>query len=129
MLPKLLVVLSPERREHLLRLLDNGRFQIECVSDVGVAEEILGGAACFDLVLLDAELCNGIWQSLLETGRHHGTLLSAVVCSPAADHHLWADVLQSGAYDLLVEPFEYNEVGRILDGALNSRKLTPPLRF
>lgn len=129
MLPKFLVVLSPERKDRLLQLLDNGRFQIECISDVDSAGEIMRGAVCYDLVFLDAELCRGVWQSLLETGRRHGTVLSAVVCSRAADHQLWGEVLQSGAYDLLVEPFEHSDVPRVVDGALNSRRLAPPLRF
>lgn len=129
MFPKFLVVLLPERKDRLLQLLDNGRFQIECISDVVRAREVLRGTVCFDLVFLDAELCNGVWQGLLETGRRHGTLLSAVVCSGAADHRLWADVLQTGAYDLLVEPLDHNDVVRVIDGALNSRRLAPPLRF
>jgi DNA-binding NtrC family response regulator len=82
----------------------------------------------FDLVLLDADLSDAVWQSLLQWSRQHGTALATVVCARVADHHLWGEVLQSGAYDLLVEPFEHNEVARIVDGELNSASLLQPFR-
>ena len=128
MLPKLLLVLSPERKESLLHSLDGGHYQIECESNAQHAREILGGVVRFDLVFLDAELADGVWQSLLEWSRQHGTASAAVVCARVADHQLWGDVLQSGAYDLLVEPFQHGEVARIVDGALNSTSLVPPVR-
>jgi len=128
MLPKLLLILSPERKDLLLQALDGGNFQIECESNPHRAGEILGGAVRFDLLFLDAELPDGAWQNLLEWSRRHGTASAAVVCARVADHHLWGEVLQSGAYDLLVEPFEHQEVARIVDGALNSTSLLPPLR-
>ena len=120
MLPRLLLVLSPERKDCMLRSLDGGRYEIECESNFQRAREILGGAVRFDLVFLDAESADGVWQGLLECSRQHGTASAVVVCARAADHQLWGDVLQSGAYDLLVEPFEHNEVARVVDGALNS---------
>jgi DNA-binding NtrC family response regulator len=128
MLPKLLLILSPERKDRLLRSLHCGGFQIECESNIQVAREILGGAVRFDLVFLDAELSDGVWQSLLAWSRQHGTALAAVVCAGRADHQLWGEVLQSGAYDLLLEPFEHSEVARVVDGALNSTSLVPPFR-
>ena len=128
MLPKLLLVLSPEREDSMLRSLDGGRYQIECESNIQRAREILGGAVRFNLVFLDAELADGVWQSLLEWSRQHGTASAALVCARVADHQLWGEVLQSGAYDLLVEPFEHMEVARIVDGALHSTSLIPPFR-
>jgi len=128
MLPKLLLVLLPERKDRLLQALDDGRFAIECESDIERAREILGGAVRFDLIFLDAELSGAAWQSLLECGRRHGTASAAVVCARVANHQLWGEVLQSGAYDLLVDPFAHAEVARIVDGALNSASLVPPLR-
>jgi DNA-binding NtrC family response regulator len=128
MLPKLLLILSPDRKDLLLQALDGGNFQIECESNPHRAEEILGGPVRFDLLFLDAEFSDGAWQSLLKWSREHGTASVAVVCTRVADHHLWGEVLQSGAYDLLVEPFEHQEVARIVDGALNSTSLVPPLQ-
>ena len=128
MLPKLLLVLSPDRKARLLQALDGGRFQIEYESNMDRARETLGGDVRFDLVFLDAEVSDGVWQSLLDWSRQHGTALAVVVCARMADHQLWGEVLQSGAYDLLVEPFNYTEVGRVVDGALNSGSLVPFLR-
>jgi len=112
----------------LLQSLDGGRYQIECESNIQRAKEILGGAVRFDLIFLDAELADGVWQNLLEWSRQHGTASAVLVCARVADHQLWGEVLQSGAYDLLVEPFEHMEVARIVDGALHSTNLIPPFR-
>lgn len=129
MLPRLLLVLSPERKDRLLESLDGGHFRIECASDIQNARELLGGMQRFDLVFLDAELSDGGWQTLLDWSRQHGTAAAALVCARLADHQLWGEVLQSGAYDLLLEPFEHADVARIVDGALNSTSLVPPDRL
>jgi hypothetical protein len=34
-----------------------------------------------------------------------------------ADERLWAQVLEAGAFDILVEPYQVREVSRILDAA------------
>jgi hypothetical protein len=43
-----------------------------------------------------------------------------VVCSRLADEQLWAEVIQCGAFDLIPEPWDRNEVLRIIRSALES---------
>ncbi|HEY7680240.1 MAG TPA: hypothetical protein VIC04_06935 [Terriglobia bacterium] len=121
MTPKLLLVLSPERKHRLLKALHNGRFLIECASDFQGAKDLLGSERHFDLLILDAELGGGLWKDLLAWSRRLGTVSAAVVCARLGDHQLWSEVLQGGAYDLITEPLDAKEVARIVEGALNSR--------
>jgi FixJ family two-component response regulator len=43
-----------------------------------------------------------------------------IVSSPQADEILWSEVLWRGAYDLLVEPYESDELRNTLEGALRA---------
>ena len=60
------------------------------------------------------------WQNLLECARSFGAVSAAVVCARLGDHQLWAEVLQNGAYDLIIEPYDEKEIARIVEGALDS---------
>ena len=46
-----------------------------------------------------------------------GVNAEVVVCSSLGDHKLWIDVLEQGAYDVLFEPYECEEVRRIVEAA------------
>jgi DNA-binding NtrC family response regulator len=54
--------------------------------------------------------------------------IEVVVSSRLGDHKLWIDVLEQGAYDVLVEPYEREEVRRIVETAADKsymRSLAP----
>jgi len=123
MAPRILLVLTPERKARLLELLDGKGFQVVCAAGLRDAREKLAGSMCYDLLFVDAELDDGRWQSLLECARSFGTVSAAVVCARLGDHQLWAEVLQSGAYDLIIEPYNEKEIARIVEGALESASL------
>jgi DNA-binding response OmpR family regulator len=42
-----------------------------------------------------------------------------IVTSPANDHGLWAELLSLGGYDVLIKPFQTDEVLRVLGVALD----------
>jgi FixJ family two-component response regulator len=54
---------------------------------------------------------------VLQTVAQAGANIEVVVCSRLGDHKLWIDVLEQGAYDLLVEPYQHEEIRRIVEGA------------
>lgn len=66
------------------------------------------------IVLCDCDLMPRAWQAVLE----HVSVLPdpplIIVTSRLADERLWAEVLNLGAYDVLVKPFDATEVIRIL---------------
>ena len=68
----------------------------------------------FDAILCESVLEDGVWMDTLLLA---GESVPVVVTDQCATERLWAEVLNRGAYDLLVKPFERCEVRRILQGA------------
>ena len=69
------------------------------------------------VVLTDAALPDGDWREVLQIVAQAGINIEVVVCSRLGDHKLSMDVLEHGAYDVLVEPYECEEVRRIVETA------------
>ena len=117
---RLLLVQPPHRRPELLRLLDGKSLHISLASDLREARIKLAEET-FDLLLADAELPDGTWRDLLQLNLRLPQPCEMIVCSACGDEELWAEALQRGAYDLLVEPFSRQEVYRIIRSALDNR--------
>jgi hypothetical protein len=56
---------------------------------------------------------DGCWRDVLEGTQKVPAPPSLIVCSRLADDYLWADVLNLGGYDVLVKPFDREEVLRV----------------
>ena len=69
------------------------------------------------LVLTDLTLPDGSWFDVLSRVDDAKADAKVVVCARLADERLWSQVLEAGAYDMLVEPYQQDEVRRILDAA------------
>jgi DNA-binding NtrC family response regulator len=68
-------------------------------------------------MISDADLSDGTWRDLLHKTSQMTNAPNLIVASRLADERLWADVLNEGGYDLLLTPFDSNEVVRILTQA------------
>jgi len=77
----------------------------------------------FGAVLTEARLPDGGWQDVIRLVGRIKPRIAVVVTDMFADARFWADVLESGAYDLLPKPFCSGEVQRILGNAVEQ----PPL--
>ena len=77
------------------------------------------------LVFTDVSHADGNWADLLRFVVNRGIAAHVVVCSRQADEALWSEVLWRGGYDVVVEPFDRADVGRIVEGAL--RTMNPRL--
>jgi DNA-binding NtrC family response regulator len=77
------------------------------------------------LVFTDVSHADGNWSDLLRFVVNRGIAAHVVVCSRRADEGLWSEVLWRGGYDVLVEPFDREELARIVEGAL--RTMNPRL--
>ncbi len=119
--PKVLLVIPPYRRSELLRLLEGKDLQLFLASDLRDAQQKLNGPVSYDLLLADAELPDGSWRDLLEYLLNSKRPCEMIVCSRCGDEQLWAEVLQCGAYDLLVEPYDRQEVHRIIQSAIDNQ--------
>ena len=76
-----------------------------------------------DLLIVDEHLPDGSWSDVLDYLIASGKVCEIVVSTQAGDTRLWAEVLSRGGYDVLVEPYDHQEVPRIIEGALHSRYL------
>ncbi len=83
-----------------------------------------------DIVITEVDLAdNHGWRDVLDTIESAGALQPLIVVSRLADEFLWAEVLNLGGFDVLSEPFEEEDVVRVLESALREgRRTTPPRR-
>lgn len=129
--PKLLLVLSAQRRSQLMLLLEGQGLEMEWAFGFQDAVRKLSRSAAYDLLLVDAELPDGCWRNLLLFVQNSGMICEMIICSRLADQQLWAEVIRCGAYDLIAEPIERQEVARIIRSALESeymRRFTTPVK-
>lgn len=117
----ILLVSPPHRRMALQQLLMDLGLQVFAASDLREAQQKLNACPCFNLVLADTELPDGPWQNLLRFLQNSNSPCEMIVCSRCGDEKLWTEVLRCGAYDLLVEPYERQEVRRIIANALERK--------
>jgi len=73
----------------------------------------------FPVVLTEAKLVDGTWQDVLSLTRPRGAEL--LVTDAWADARFWAEAINLGAYDLLAQPFQGNEVRRVVTSASSQR--------
>jgi len=66
------------------------------------------------VVISEAELADGDWRDVLESIQ---LLPRLIVTARHADEQLWAEVLNLGGHDVLAQPFDKNEVARVLAAA------------
>jgi DNA-binding NtrC family response regulator len=69
------------------------------------------------LVLCDQSVSGGCWQDALETTKHLEFPPRLIVTSWFADDLLWAEVLNLGGFDVLMKPFQRDEVLRVTGSA------------
>jgi len=69
------------------------------------------------VVIAKSDLPGGSWQKMLEHLRRLARPPLLIVTSRTADEHLWAEVLNIGGYDVLAQPFERDEMVRVVASA------------
>jgi len=74
------------------------------------------------VLLCERDQPDGCWHDLLEATAKHAPPPSLIVYSRLADEYLWAEVLNLGGYDVLIKPFDRDEVLRVADSAWRSWK-------
>lgn len=69
------------------------------------------------VVLTDRRLPEGSWKDVLSGLRKLKPMPTLIVTAKCADEYLWAEVLNMGGYDVLVQPFDQEEVRRVIPAA------------
>ena len=136
MQPKITVmlVMSRERRLLLLETLEVSGIDVLPACDCNEARRTLETQLQVQVVLTDRVLPDGDWRAVLEIVAQDRANVQVVVCSRLGDHTLLIDVLEQGAYDVLVEPYQREEVRRVLEAAaarsyIRSRSLVPTTTY
>ncbi len=75
-----------------------------------------------DVVISDLSLADGNWCDVFKHLIDNDIHASMVVVARQADERLWSEVLWRGAHDLLVEPYEGENVRRIVEGAVRASR-------
>jgi len=89
------------------------------------------------VVIAESDLPKWNWRKVLTDLRRLAVPPQLVVTSRTADEHLWAEVLNVGAYDVLAQPLDRDEVQRVVAAASRQyarvrrehRKSAPPAVF
>ena len=117
MQPKITVmlVMSRERQLSLLETLEISGIDVLPVCDCNEARRMLETQVRVQVVLTDRALPDGDWREVLEIVAQGRAYVQVVVCSRLGDHTLLIDVLEQGAYDILIEPYEREEIRRVLE--------------
>jgi DNA-binding NtrC family response regulator len=100
------------RRRALRNILAAPQWEIREAATYGEAVEILNDRR-IAVTICDTEIGEGNWQALLADFQSRAHPPSLIVSSRLADERLWAEVLNLGGYDVLVQPFDRGEVLRV----------------
>ena len=114
---KAMLVMAQEHRSTLVTALQSCGIEVLPVCDCHEARRMLEAQPLVQVVVTDARLHDGDWRRVLEIVARGRRKIEVIVCSRLGDPKMWLDVLEEGGYDVLVEPFEHEEVQRIVEAA------------
>lgn len=121
-----LLVMPPQRGTLFQQVLNELGVAISCVDCCRAARELLQAPNSLGLVVTHASLPDGNWCDMLRMMTDLEAHASLVVDAPEVNQTLWSEVFWRGAYDLLVQPCDWNDVRQCFEGALRSRPASSP---
>ena len=100
----------------LSRILAHSAWTLDSVPSLAEARLFLANNAA-RVVLCEHKLADGTWKDLFEEVSGFEQPPQIIVLSRTGDERLWAEVLNHGAWDVLVKPFHPQEVYRTVHQA------------
>jgi DNA-binding NtrC family response regulator len=100
----------------LARILSHSAWTFVTAATLAEAAEQLESSH-FHVVLSERKLADGDWKKVLEITSRMVEPAQLIVLSRDGDERLWAEVLNLGAWDVLVKPFHPKEVYRTIHSA------------
>jgi hypothetical protein len=113
----ILLVVPAERRREIARQLLPLHARLVFANSSGQAEETIDADEVFQVAILPATLTDTAWWSLSGVLGLLNKRPAIVVYAREATFQLWSGVLESGGYDVIVEPFSGLEIRRAVLGA------------
>lgn len=98
------------------RLLDSANVRLHRAGSLQQADLLLSDGDAL-VLLTEAEFPGGSWRDALAMRARRHRNVALVVTATSADERLWLDVIEQGAYDLILKPFAAEEMLRILANA------------
>ena len=123
------LLISPleKDRDFRQRIFSDEGWTLYCVPSLGSALRFLRRRV-MPVVITEADLPVGTWREVVTVMRLLPTAPPVIVVALAADAHLWAKAMTSGARDVLVKPFNKAEVVRVLKSLWAVRRAPPRSR-
>jgi DNA-binding NtrC family response regulator len=118
---RVILVLSPETEDckTIERILSRSKwYEVLEASSCEGAKELMPRSS---VIICEACLPGGNWQRILEMAQGEANQPLVIVCSKHADDRLWAEALNVGAHDVLIKPFDLEEVFRVVGSAVRQR--------
>jgi DNA-binding NtrC family response regulator len=101
-------------RQQLSGILHGAGFKVKACDCMAAAKALWPTASA---IICNERLADGNWRDVLAELEMLRQRPPLIVASRAGDESLWAEVLNLGAYDLLLEPFQPEEVLRTVECA------------
>jgi DNA-binding response OmpR family regulator len=99
-------------RVRLREIFSQGNWKLHEASDCCEALALLRGLRV-PVLLCERDHADGNWEDLLKAAARLPAPPNLIVFSRLADERLWAEVLNLGGFDVLMTPFEPEEVLRV----------------
>jgi len=95
-------------------MLENRGIEIQIARSCGDALLRLWSEQPPHLVFTETQLVDGIWADVLSTTRKSRLPVNVIVVSRIADVNLYVQVLERGAFDCIIPPFEVFELDHVI---------------
>ena len=119
-----ILIVDDERsmREFLRICLMRGGPEVVAAEGVAAAKEMIGRRE-FDVVLTDLKMPDGTGLDVLGLARSRSPATQVIVVTAFATAETAIAAMRQGAYDYLTKPFKIDEIGVVIDRALEKRQL------
>ncbi len=116
----LLITGRPNSVSDLEALLESRGFAVYVATGCAEAALLVESKQPPQLIFSDADLPDGSWREALALARKCSIPVHVIVISRAVDISLYIQVLEHGAFDFIVPPFEVSEIDHVVRNALAS---------
>jgi DNA-binding response OmpR family regulator len=133
------LAISPMEDDHrfLASIFSHTNWQLRTARTWQEAVSLLGKQR-IPILVCESELLDATWREVLAELSHLPERPVLIVASRLADESFWAEVLNLGAYDVLMKPFDATEVFRVVslawlswknDGERSARRPVPSTEY
>src|SRR3972149_3818822 len=123
-----ILVVDDERsmREFLAICLRRDGHRVEAAQDGAEALAVLGAGEAFDLVITDLKMPGPLdGLGVLDAVKKQSPETQVIVVTAYATAETAIAAMKRGAYDYLTKPFKVDEIGVVVDRALERQALVP----